>query len=100
MARKHSRRSYGSGSIQQRGKGLVIRWREKEIASDGSMCTVHRCGALGSVSRSEAAAILRHRLSRGHSTKIQTYDFCGICGSMEGANFAEVPEAFHTKTSR
>lgn len=59
MARGNRRRSYGSGSIQKRGEGQSIRWREKEIAPDGSMQIVHRCEALGNVSSSEAEAILR-----------------------------------------
>jgi integrase len=75
MARKHSKRSYGTGSIQQRGRGLVIRWREKEIASDGSTHIVHRCETVGDIPRLEAAARLRDRLAGAAEPKATPVTF-------------------------
>jgi integrase len=64
MARKKRKRSWGSGTIQERGRGLIIRWRENEIAADGSTRIRHRCEAVGDISVTAAADILRDRLAK------------------------------------
>jgi len=60
MARK---RDYGSGCLIQRGRGWAIRWRELEIAPDGSRKMVNRCEALGQISKREASDMLAQRLA-------------------------------------
>ena len=49
-----TKRQYGSGCLLKRGKGWAIRWRELEIAPDGTTKKVLRYEALGKVSREEA----------------------------------------------
>src|SRR5499427_6526993 len=60
MARK---RDYGSGCLIQRGRGWAIRWRELEIAPDGSRKIANRCEALGQISKRQASDILAQRLA-------------------------------------
>ena len=60
MAR--SKRHYGSGSVYEEGRGLAIRWRELEIAPDGTTRRVQRYEALGDVSRKKAAEILPQKI--------------------------------------
>jgi integrase len=66
MAR--SKRQYGSGCLLKRGRGWAIRWRELEVAPDGTTKRVLRYEALGSASRREAGEVLRQRVAAaGHS---------------------------------
>ena len=51
MAR--TKRQYGSGCLLKRGKGWAIRWRELEIAPDGTRKGVLRYEALGEVTASK-----------------------------------------------
>src|SRR4030095_1425900 len=56
------KRQYGSGCILPKGKGWAIRWRELEIAPDGTRQRVLRYENLGAMSRKEASDILAQRL--------------------------------------
>jgi integrase len=60
MAR--SKRQYGSGCLIKRGKGWAIRWRELEIAPDGSRKKVLRYEALGDVTKKQASEVLSEKL--------------------------------------
>src|SRR2546425_954321 len=68
MAR--SKREYGSGCLIRRGKGWAIRWREIEIAPDGSTRRVLRYETLADVSRREASDRLVQKIATtaGHKT--------------------------------
>jgi len=55
MARK-KKHAWGRGSIEERGQGMTIRWRERVLRSDGSLYTIHRCEQLGAVTITEATA--------------------------------------------
>jgi len=59
------KRQYGSGCLLKRGRGWAIRWRELEIAPDGTTRKVLRYETLGAVSRKEASGTLRQRLAAG-----------------------------------
>ena len=61
MAR--TKRQYGSGCLLKRGRGWAIRWREQEIAPDGSKQRRLRYENLGIINRPEAARILAQRLA-------------------------------------
>ncbi len=61
MARR--KRQYGSGCLLAKGKGWVIRWRQLEIAPDGTTKRVLRYENLGAMSRREAAGILAQKLA-------------------------------------
>lgn len=61
MAR--TKRQYGSGCLLKRKRGWAIRWRELEIAPDGTKQKVLRYEALGEVSRKEAAERLAQKLA-------------------------------------
>jgi integrase len=63
MARR--KRQYGSGSLFKEGGGWAIRWRELETAPDGTIKKRKCYEALGSISRSEAAEILRKKVGAG-----------------------------------
>ena len=63
MARR--KRQYGSGSLFKRGRGWAIRWREPEIAPDGTTRKVLRYETLGTISRTEASGILQQRVAAG-----------------------------------
>src|SRR4249919_3514158 len=65
MAR--TKRQYGSGCLLKRGRGWAIRWRELEIALDGTTKKVLHYEALGKVSRGEAAEILAQKVAGGAS---------------------------------
>jgi integrase len=65
MAR--TKRQYGSGCLLKRGKGWSIRWRELEIAPDGTRRKVLRYEALGKVSRKQATDTLQQRMSAAGS---------------------------------
>ena len=58
-----SKRQYGSGCLLKRGKGWAIRWRETEIAPDGTRKKVLRYEALGEVTRKIASDTLAQRLA-------------------------------------
>jgi integrase len=67
MAR--SKRQYGSGCLLKRGKGWAIRWREREIAPDGTTKRVLRYETLGRISRSEARSALAQRVAVAGDSK-------------------------------
>src|SRR5262245_11875852 len=62
MART-KRRQYGSGCLLKLGRGWAIRWRELEIASDGTTRRALRYEALGAISQAEARGILAQRVA-------------------------------------
>jgi integrase len=64
MARQ-KRRQYGSGCLLKRGRGWAIRWRELEIAPDGTQRKVQRYEALGDVTRKQAADELARCVAAG-----------------------------------
>ena len=64
MARQ-KRRQYGSGCLLKRGRGWAIRWREMEIAPDGTRRKVLRYEALGEITRKEASNMLAQRTAVG-----------------------------------
>jgi integrase len=59
----HGKRQYGSGCLLKNGKGWVIRWRELEIAPDGTSRRVLRYERLEPMSRREAAAALARKIA-------------------------------------
>jgi integrase len=59
----HRKRQYGSGSLFKEGGGWAIRWRELEIAPDGTIRKRKCYEALGNISRREAAEILRGKVA-------------------------------------
>jgi integrase len=63
MARR--KRQYGSGSLFKEGGGWAIRWRELEIAPDGTIKRRKCYEALGDIPRGEAAEILRGKVATG-----------------------------------
>lgn len=65
------RRQYGSGGLIEKGKGWAIRWRELEIAPDGTRKRALRYERLGPMSRREAAAILAQKVA-GSGSKTPT----------------------------
>jgi integrase len=67
MARR--KRQYGSGSLFKEGRGWAIRWRELEIAPDGTIKKRSCYEALGTISRGEAAEILRGKIATGSSPR-------------------------------
>jgi len=70
MARR--KRQYGSGCLLAKGKGWAIRWRELEIAPDGTRKRVLHYETLGPMPRREAADILAQKLAaagRGTPTR-------------------------------
>jgi integrase len=67
MAR--TKRQYGSGCLLKRGRGWAIRWRELEIAPDGTRRKVLRYEALGDVSRKRASDTLNQRMSAAGNGK-------------------------------
>ena len=71
MARQR-RRQYGSGCLLKRGRGWAIRWRELEIAPDGTIQRRLRYEALGDVTRSQAAETLADRLAASDQGKTPT----------------------------
>jgi len=82
MARK-KKRQYGTGCLLPRGRRWAIRWREQEIASDGSVKRILRYENLGSISRTEAARILAQRIVQaGTPTKAPVrMTFCELAES-------------------
>jgi integrase len=61
MARR--KRQYGSGCLLAKGGGWAIRWREMEIAPDGTRKRVLRYETLASMSRREATGILAQKVA-------------------------------------
>lgn len=68
MART-KRRQYGSGCLLKRGRGWAIRWRELEIAPDGTTRRALRYEALGAISQAEARGILAQRVAEAGNDK-------------------------------
>jgi integrase len=64
-----SKRQYGSGCLLKRGRGWAIRWREMEIAPDGTRRRVQRYEALGEVTRRQASDALAQRMAAGNVSK-------------------------------
>ena len=58
-----TKRQYGSGCLLKRGRGWAIRWREIEIAPDGSTRRVLRYETLGNVSRRDASDRLAQKIA-------------------------------------
>ena len=67
MAR--TKRQYGSGCLLKRGKGWAIRWRETEIAPDGTRNKVLRYEAVGEVTRKHATEILTQRITAAGNSR-------------------------------
>lgn len=71
----HKKRQYGTGCVLKRGRGWAIRWRETEIAPDGTTRRVLRYESLDVESRRDASTILTQRLaavsSRARPTRSQ-----------------------------
>ncbi len=63
MARKKTKRSYGTGCVIKKANGLAIRWREPLLMPDGSIRRVLKFETLGSVSKKEAVQKLQDRLA-------------------------------------
>ena len=59
----HRKRQYGTGSLFKEGRGWAIRWRELEIAPDGTIKKRSCYEALGLISRGDATEILRKKLA-------------------------------------
>lgn len=70
MARR--KRQYGSGCLLERGKEWAIRWREIEIAPDGTKKRVLRYERLGPISRRQAADVLAQKLAATSGGKAPT----------------------------
>jgi integrase len=70
MAR--SKRQYGSGCLLEKGNGWVIRWREWEIAPDGTKKRVLQYETLGEMSRRETSKVLAQKLAAASGTKTPT----------------------------
>lgn len=70
MARR--KRQYGSGCLLAKGGGWAIRWRETEIAPDGTRRRVLRYETLGPMSRRKAADILAQKLAAAAGRKTPT----------------------------
>src|SRR5262249_27472586 len=62
-----AKRQYGSGCLLKRGKEWAIRWRELEIAPDGTKVKVLRYERLGEISRKDAVEKLAQKLATAGS---------------------------------
>jgi hypothetical protein len=85
MARK--KRQYGTGSLFKEGRGWAIRWRELEIAPDGTIKKRSCYEALGLISRGEAVEILRKQLAAaggGNGPTRSRVTFQTLAGQWEG----------------
>lgn len=69
MART-KRRQYGSGCLLKRGREWAIRWREREIAPDGTTRKRLRYETLGEVTRKLASDTLAQRMAEGDNGKV------------------------------
>lgn len=74
LSMTRSKRQYGSGCLLKRGKGWAIRWRETEIAPDGTRKKVLRYETLGDVTRKVASDTLAQKLVAGreHTTPMRS----------------------------
>jgi integrase len=72
MARLKSKRQYGSGCLLRRGRGWAIRWREIEIAPDGTRKKVLRYEALGEVTKKQASDTLAQKLAAAGNGRAPT----------------------------
>ena len=70
MARR--KRQYGSGCLLAKGRGWAIRWREFEIAPDGTRKRVLRYETLEPMSRRDATEILAQKLAAASGTNRPT----------------------------
>jgi integrase len=70
MAR--TKRQYGSGCLLKRGRRWAIRWRESEIAPDGTRRKVLRYETLGEITRKQAANVLTQRITAAGTSKAPT----------------------------
>ena len=68
----HTKRQYGSGCLLKRGRGWAIRWRELEIAPDGTKTKVLRYETLQPMSRREASDILSQKVVAAATSKAPT----------------------------
>ena len=66
------KRQYGSGCLLEKGKGWAIRWRELEIAPDGTKKRVLRYETLGRMSHREASEILTQKMAAASRTHAPT----------------------------
>jgi len=66
------KRQYGSGALLKRERGWAIRWRELEIAPDGTVRKALRYENLGEMSRAEAASLLAVKIGAAANTKVPT----------------------------
>jgi integrase len=66
------KRQYGSGCLLEKGTGWAIRWRELEIAPDGTTKRVLRYEALARMSRRKASEILAQKMAAASGTKAPT----------------------------
>jgi integrase len=64
-----SKRQYGTGCLLKRRRSWAIRWRELEIAPDGTRKKVLRFESLGNMSAKEARETLTLRLAKAGSSK-------------------------------
>src|SRR5215831_1867311 len=71
MARKtkQKKRSYGTGTVIERGRGVTIGWREAILQDDGTIKRVMRWKALGPVSRTEANETLQALVDSGKTPR-------------------------------
>src|SRR5687767_1125244 len=66
------KRRYGSGCLIEKGKEWAIRWRELEIAPDGTTRRALRYERLGPMSRREASQILAQKMAAASGNKAPT----------------------------
>ena len=64
-----SKRQYGSGCLLKRGRGWAIRWREMEIAPDGTRRRAQRYETLGEVTRKQASDTLAQRMANANGSQ-------------------------------
>jgi integrase len=66
------KRQYGSGILLKRERGWAIRWRELQIAPDGTVKRALRYENLGEISRGDAADILALKVGVAANSKVPT----------------------------
>ena len=64
------KRQYGSGCVIETKGGIAIRWRESEIAPDGTIKRVLRYETLGRISKKRAAQVLAQKITSAGSKTI------------------------------
>jgi hypothetical protein len=98
MAR--TRRQYGSGCLLKRRRGWAIRWREWQIAPDGTKVKVLRFETLGDMTRSEAAQRLTDKLAAAGDAADDTLARpIPVARQRLGGNSAPDVQAFDTEAS-